>query len=106
MPPRKRFAPAAGGTAPNADDVVPKTPRRPDVKTSTTKDAERVAFTWRLTPDQVIEHDDLILRLRRELGRARLDKATVLDTLMTLAAENQAIHGALLAKLQEETGNS
>lgn len=105
MPPRKRFTPAGGGTAPNADETILQTPRRPETKTSKRAETGRTAFTWRLTPDQALEHDELILRLRRELGRARLDKATVLDALMKLATENQAIHGALLARLQEGGNN-
>ncbi|MGI5493946.1 hypothetical protein [Microtetraspora malaysiensis] len=98
----KRFVTAAA-TAPNADDTIPdvKTSRRKAVKTSVESEPTRTAFTWRLTPDQVIEHDELILQLRRELGRAKLDKATVLDTLIKLAAENRAVYGALVARLQD-----
>lgn len=98
----KRFKTAAP-TLPNADETIPdvKTPERPDVKTSKPSTSGRTAFTWRLTVEQANQQDDLILRLRRELGRSRLDKATVLDALISLAEENRAIYGALVARLQD-----
>lgn len=50
-----------------------------------TDQAERVAFTWRLTPDQADQVDTLVLRLRRQLGRTRLTKAEVLWALGPVA---------------------
>jgi hypothetical protein len=43
----------------------------------------------------------MLLRLRRELDLARLDRATMLAALVELTASNAAIFAALAAKLQE-----
>lgn len=61
---------------------------------------KRSAFTWRLAPEEAIRLDELILRLRSELGIARLDRATMLAALTALAAESPAVFGALAARLQ------
>jgi hypothetical protein len=45
-------------------------------------DGPRTAFPWRLTLDEADTLDALELRLRRQLGRGRLDKAVVLLTLV------------------------
>jgi hypothetical protein len=50
----------------------------------------RTAYTWRLTADQALAMDDLMLRLKRELGRGKLDKAEMLAALVGLAAQLQA----------------
>jgi len=101
MSPAKRFS-VATGTAPDADHVADvQTPRRQDVSTTARARPTRTAFTWRLTPQQAIALDDMLLRLRRELDLARLDRATMLAALVELTASNGAIFGALAAKLQE-----
>ena len=46
-----------------------RTPGRPDVQTS---EAGRIAFTWRLTPDEANAIDALVLKMRGDLGLARL----------------------------------
>ena len=62
--------------------------------------AGRTAFTWRLTAERVRAFDDLALRLRRELHRPKLDKAEVLAALVSLAEENTAVFGVLVAWMQ------
>ena len=64
--------------------------------------AGRMAFTWRLTADQALMMDEMTLRLKRQLGRAKLDKAEMLAVLVALAEENPAIFGALVARMQSE----
>jgi hypothetical protein len=103
--PKKRFS-VAGGTLPNADESL-------DVATSRRRDVDRpaarlsssqgrIAYTWRLTADQALAMDDLMLRLKRELGRGKLDKAEMLAALVSLAAGNPGIFGALVAQLQAD----
>jgi len=94
---RPTFRTLSTPTSPNADDGQ-QTPRRPDVKTSK---AQRSAFTWRLTPEEANRLDELIIRLRGELGVARLDRATMLTALTALANESPAVFGALAARLQD-----
>ena len=101
-------------STPSRPDVTPpepvQTPQRPDVQTTqhtqtsrrpnTTSDQDkRIAFTWRLTPDQANQLDELVLGLRRDLGRGRLDRATVLQTLVDLATENDTIRKATRKRL-------
>jgi len=102
MPP-KRFRTLGTPTAPSADDSnpPPQPPERLDVKTSERAKPARIAFTWRLTPDEANRLDALVLRLRSELGVARLDRATVLSVLCHLADSNQAVYGAALAELSD-----
>ena len=103
--PKKRFS-VAGGTLPNADEAL-------DVTTSGRQDVARpaarlsspqgrTAYTWRLTADQALAMDDLMLRLKRELGRGKLDKAEMLAAWLDLAAGNPGIFGALVAQLQAD----
>ena len=42
------------------------------------------------------------LRLKRELGRRKLDKAEMLAALVGLAAGNPGVFGALVAQLQAD----
>ena len=102
---KRRFS-VAGGTLPNADEA-------PDVTTSGRQDVARpaarpggpqgrTAYTWRLTADQALTMDDLMLRLKRELGRGKLDKAEMLAALVGLAAGNPGVFGALVAQLQAD----
>jgi hypothetical protein len=103
--PKKRFS-VLGGTLPNAEES-------PDVATSGRQDVAkptarasssqgRTAYTWRLTADQALTMDDLMLRLKRELGRGKLDKAEMLAALVALAAGNPGVFGALVAQLQAD----
>jgi hypothetical protein len=99
---RPVFSTLAAPTAPNADDapaadVAPS--RRPDVQTPPA--AARIAFTWRLTPDEANRIDALVLRMRSDLGVAKLDRATVLAALCHLADTNPAVYGAVLGQLQD-----
>ncbi|HEY5019111.1 MAG TPA: hypothetical protein VII59_20275 [Streptosporangiaceae bacterium] len=103
-PKRPAFRTLSAPTAPNADDPAPgvTAPGRPDVKTPAPADKPgRIAFTWRLTPDEANRLDDLVLRMRRDLGLARLDRATVLTALCHLADSNTAVYGAVLGQLQD-----
>lgn len=99
---KRRFTPAAVATPPNADEVIPdvSTPRRIDARKKPSS-GRRTAFTWRLTPEEVRRHDALMLRLKQDLDAGKLDKAQVLAALMDLAADNRAVYGALLARLQD-----
>ncbi|WP_203863750.1 hypothetical protein, partial [Planobispora rosea] len=111
----KMFIPAGGGaTAPTADEALAEaeaqTAGSPEVKksrsrgvqtskapaTKAKKADDRTAFTWRLTPEQIEQHDELMLRIRKQTGQPRLDKATVLDALVTLAEQNQTTYRALI----------
>ena len=101
---------ASADEAPSTADVPTsgrrdlKAPRRPGAKTSQAPDvqtsAARIAFTWRLTPAEADQLDTLILQLRRQLGRGRLDKASVLLALVQLADERSDVHAALLDRLE------
>jgi len=112
-PAGKQFRPASrtrfdlGGLPPSAEEAAPdaETPRRQDVQTSPARPGAtggRTAFTWRLTADQALALDEMTLRLKRHLGRAKLDKAEMLAELVGLAGENSAVFGALVARMQEK----
>lgn len=100
-----RFA-VASGLAPSAEEAVGvTTPGRQDVAASPSPARAaggRTAFTWRLTADQALALDEMTLRLKRQLGRPKLDKAEMLAALVGLAGENPAIFGALVARMQSE----
>ncbi|MGH3259648.1 MAG: hypothetical protein ACRDOU_30330 [Streptosporangiaceae bacterium] len=102
---KPRFA-VAGGTLPSADEALGvATPRRQDVPVSGARASApggRTAFTWRLTADQALTLDEMMLRLKRDLGRAKLDRAEMLAALVGLAADNPGVFGALVARLQDE----
>lgn len=107
-----RFAPApprfdvGGGLPPSAEETAGVvTPGRQDVVASpspTRPAGDRTAFTWRLTADQALALDDMMLRLKRQLGRPKLDRAEMLAALVALAADNPPVFGALVARLQAE----
>jgi hypothetical protein len=101
---RKRFA-VASGLPPSADEAAAvMTPGRQDVVTPAAgarAQERRTAFTWRLTAEQGIALDTMMLRLKRELGRPKLDRAEMLAALVALAGENPAVFGALVARMQE-----
>jgi hypothetical protein len=105
-PAGKRFITAAGtGMPPTADESVGVTTSgRQDVTRPAARQGGgsqgRTAYTWRLTADQALTMDDLMLRLKRELGRGKLDRAEMLAALVGLAAGNPGIFGALVAQLQ------
>ena len=106
-PAGKRFVTAAGtGMPPSAEEIMDvRTPRRQDVGSRATTHGgsqDRTAYTWRLTADQALTMDDLMLRLKRELGRGKLDRAEMLSALVGLAAGNPGIFGALVAQLQTD----
>jgi len=103
---RPVFSTLAAPTAPSADDPPARdvpAPRRPDVQTppAATRPG-RIAFTWRLTPDEANRIDGLVLRMRSDLGVARLDRATVLAALCHLADTNPAVYGAALGQIQDD----
>ena len=62
----------------------------------------RTAFTWRLTADQALMLDDMMLRLKRQLGRPKLDRAEMLLALVALADESSGVFGALVARMQAD----
>ena len=100
-PARKRFAVAAG-MPPSAEDVT--APGRLDVPASASAPLDsgrRTAFTWRLTAAQALALDDLMLRLKRELGRPKLDRAEMLAALVDLAATQPAVFAMVVAQLQD-----
>jgi hypothetical protein len=104
-PAKKRFA-VASGLPPSADEasgVV--TPGRQDVTAPpgvARRQERRTAFTWRLTAEQGITLDTMMLRLKRELGRPKLDRSEMLAALVGLADDNPAVFGALIARMQED----
>lgn len=71
-----------------------KSPSRPDVQAP-----GRIAFTWRLTPEQADQLDTLVLGLRRQLGRGRLDRAAVLQALVDLTAERPDVQEDVVKRL-------
>lgn len=81
-------------------EVPPAAPAPEPTPQNEEEEDNRSAFTWRLTADQKLDHETLILVLKRDLKRGRLDKAVVLDALMTLAAENRSVYSALLSRLR------
>jgi hypothetical protein len=102
--PKKRFS-VATGMPPSAEDTPGvMTPGRQDVTTSrpAASPAGRIAFTWRLTPAQAFTLDDMTLRLKRQLGRGKLDRSELLAALVGLADDNPAVFGALVARLQAD----
>ena len=96
----------ASGLPPSADEAVAvTTSERQDVVTSVKAakaPGERTAFTWRLTADQALMLDDMLLRIKRQLGMPKLGRAEMLAALAALANKNPAIFGALIAEIQEE----
>ena len=74
-----------------------KTSRRQGVKTS--NQDRRIAFTWRLKLEEADKLEDLLLELRRQLGRPRLDRATLLQTLVDLAVENKTVRTQVVKRL-------
>jgi hypothetical protein len=85
--------------------AVVETPRRQDVETQPDRrraPSGRTAFTWRLTAERALALDEMTLRLKRQLGRAKLDKAEILDGLVGLAEDNPAVFGALVARMQAD----
>lgn len=89
-------------TDPSADDgsAGASPPPPPPPPPSKGARGTRSAFTWRLRPDQTLMLDELQLRLRRDLGVSRLDRADWLDALVRLASDSPGIYGALVAELQ------
>ncbi len=90
-------------TAPSAEpaatqDVV--TPKRQDAKKSSAAPS-RAAFTWRRTPEQALAMDEMTLRLKRQLGRPKLDHAEILAALVEIASDSPPVFGALVARLQQ-----
>lgn len=85
-------------TASSPDAQSPQTSRRPDVKEPPPKP---LAYTWRITPDQADTMDDLVRHVRRQLGIRRLDRATVLDGLVTIATTSDEIRAALISHLRQ-----
>jgi hypothetical protein len=103
---RPQDAPRHAGLPPSADEALDVTAsRRQDVSPAATQarpPRDRTAFTWRLTADQALTLDEMMLRLKRELGRAKLDRAEMLAALVGLAADNPGVFGALVARLQAD----
>jgi hypothetical protein len=80
-----------------------ETPRARDVTASRRRGAPSVAgavaFTVRFDPDEALQDDELVLALRRELRRSRLDKAEVVRTLLRAARSREDVRQALLEEL-------
>jgi hypothetical protein len=102
----KRMFDTVAHTQPTADEAIPgadvQTSRRPEAKTSGRLDVEqteRVAFTWRMSPEEADRLDVLVLELRRQLGGLRLTKAQVLQAMVDLVETEPAIRRALLVRL-------
>lgn len=75
----------------------PESSRRLDVQTSDSD--RRIAFTWRMRVEEADKLEDLLLNLRRHLGRPRLDRATVLQALVDLAVEKDNVRTWLTKRL-------
>lgn len=96
----KRFS-TVGFTAPTAMDgakesqAVKPSPRQ----AAPASKGERISFTWRLTPEQADQLDTLVLDLRRQLGRGRLDRAAMLLALVDLVRDRADIQADLADRL-------
>jgi len=91
-------------TAPSAEPVTRQdvvTSRRQDVKTPD-EAPRRGAFTWRRTPEQALAMDEMTIRLKRQLGRPKLDHAEILAALVEIASDSPPVFGALVARLQRD----
>lgn len=66
--------------------------------------AGRTAYTWRLTIDQALTFDKLMLRLRFDVGRPELTKGDVLAAVADLAAEETWVFDLLIARMQAAAG--
>jgi hypothetical protein len=82
-----------GTEPPRIRDVT--TPRRRGAPSV----AGAVAFTVRFDPDEALANDELVLSLRRELRRSRLDKAEVVRALLRAARTREDVRHALLDEL-------
>jgi hypothetical protein len=98
----RRFDPVAAPTAPTASHgaAAASAPRRAAKAPSATEEPKRAAFTWRRTPSEALAMDELAIRLKRELERAKLDHSEILAALVEVASESPAVFGALAGKLQ------
>jgi len=109
---RERRFVTAGGTLPNADEAVPSAPPAapaPTPSPSTSSDV-RMPYTWRLDASQAMRLDQLVLRLRSELGawrrsgqqgRGPVNRADVLDALVRAAESDQAVFAAALERVRQ-----
>ncbi len=94
-------APAADVVAPRRHDATtPKAPPRPR-RRGAPRAEDAVALTVRFDPEESEEIDLLVLELRREAGRRRLDKAEVVRELLRLTQEHAGTRRALLRRLQQ-----
>jgi hypothetical protein len=90
-------------TAPSAEPAATQdavTPRRQGVEKSSAAPS-RAAFTWRRTPEQALAMDEITIRLKRQLGRPKLDHAEILAALVGIASDSPPVFGALVARLQQ-----
>ena len=105
----------ATATAPTAEPVTPPEAEKPatTAKSATARRRQpkpasapepaattRTAYTWRRTADQVMTMDELMIKLKRELRRPKLDSAEVLSALVEMAADSPPVFGALVSRLQ------
>lgn len=58
-----------------------------------------MAWTVRYDPDESLAIDTWLLGIRRELGRARLDKSEVIRALVKAARDRPEVREALLDEL-------
>jgi hypothetical protein len=99
------------GIAPSSGDTVSLVAfarRCPDCPVLSVEDlvpmSGRTAFTWRLTTEQAIMMDTLMLGLKRQLLSRRgrpLGRAEMLAALVRLADDDPVVFGALVARLQD-----
>jgi hypothetical protein len=100
---KSRFERAETPTAATADRPPATASKRPaaaPAKPLQGAEPKRAAFTWRRTPAEALAMDELAIRLKRELDRAKLDHAEILAALVEVASESPAVFGALAGKLQ------
>jgi len=102
--PRKKAFDVAGGTAPTAGERPRSQAARPlAVQTARDDGPKRNSFTWRQSPEQYDELDDLFRTVRRAAGR-RVDRADILAALVELTNERRDWLGELLTRLDERHG--
>jgi hypothetical protein len=102
----RRIAPGAGDIA----ALVAFARRCPDCPAFGVEDlalmSGRAAFTWRLSVDQALTLDETMLRLRRQLGRAKLDRAEMLAALVGLADAQPWVFDLLVLQMQDTLGDA
>jgi hypothetical protein len=100
LPPVEPEAPAVPPPPPVSPTQAPRDVMTPRRRGGAPEAATAIALTVRFDPDEAYENDDFFLMLRRQLRRARLDKAEVVRALVRVARTRPEVRQALLDELR------